>query len=293
VTGPRDVPRRRRGYLARACGLLLASALSTGPALAESPGVEEPSAPVISAEALQPTTAGEQRVVELNEQGSRLYAAGDYRRAVELFIQAYAVDRDPNLLFNIASCYEGLGDIEAALEKYHAFLDAPNADAEGRPRAESAIERLRSEAAATAAVEPPAPTPPPVAAIGAPVDRGPGGARWVPWVGLGGGAALGVLGTSLYLMGAADHAKVTDADGYGDDTSVIAMTRAEAHDLVSSGNMKKRMGVVTASAGGALITGYVVWWLLHRPDAAGASEASSIDLGVTPSGTRLTWSGSF
>jgi hypothetical protein len=34
------------------------------------------------------------------------------------------VDEDSNLLFNIASCYEALGDIEAALEKYRVFLAA-------------------------------------------------------------------------------------------------------------------------------------------------------------------------
>jgi tetratricopeptide repeat protein len=264
---------------------------------AESPTPDEPVAPPPTGEALQPASEAEQRVIDLNEQGSRLYAAGDYRRAVELFLQAYAVDQDPNLLFNIASCYEALGDTEAALEKYHAFLDAPKADVEGRPRAESAIERLRNEAPASA-VDPPVPTPAPVAAVASPLaPEEPEGAGWAPWVGLGGGAALGALGASLYLMGAADHAKVTKADGYDDPSTVVAMTRARARELVSSGNTKKRIGVITASAGGALLTGYVVWWLLHRPDATtDASErsgTSTIDLDVGPSAMRLDWSGSF
>jgi tetratricopeptide repeat protein len=283
---------QRRAPVAR---LLLAAALVVGrAAAADDPIAEEPAAPAVPEEALRPSTEAEQRVVDLNEQGSRLYAAGDYRRAVELFLQAYAVDQDPNLLFNIASCYEGLGDTEAALEKYHAFLEAPNADVEGRPRAEAAIERLRKEAAT--ASEPPAPAPPPAAPLARPSDPEPEDPGWVPWVGLGGGAALGVLGTSLYLMGAADHAQVTDADGYDDQGSVVAMTRAEAQDLVRSGNTKKRIGVITASAGGALVTGYVVWWLLHRPDTSDASDSagrSRIDLGVSASATRLTWSGSF
>src|SRR6188768_3442054 len=58
------------------------------------------------------------RAAELNESGARLYRARDYRQAIEKFIEAYAIDRDANLLFNIARCYEELGDTGAAIEKY-------------------------------------------------------------------------------------------------------------------------------------------------------------------------------
>src|SRR5688572_2447927 len=71
-------------------------------------------------------------VAQLNEEGAALYAARDYRRAIEKFIQAYAVDTDPNLLFNIARCYEELGDVDAAIEKYETFLKTPGADTRGR-----------------------------------------------------------------------------------------------------------------------------------------------------------------
>ena len=58
------------------------------------------------------------RVSELNEAGAKYYSARSYRRAIEKFIEAYAIDRDPNLLFNIARCYEELGETAAAIEKY-------------------------------------------------------------------------------------------------------------------------------------------------------------------------------
>src|SRR5512147_1101856 len=90
----------------------------------------EPGAPLDAG--VEPPAPGAERVVELNEQGNALYASGDYRRAAELFLQAHAIDEDPNLLFNIGSCYEALGDIDAALEKYRAFLASPDADPEGR-----------------------------------------------------------------------------------------------------------------------------------------------------------------
>jgi tetratricopeptide (TPR) repeat protein len=268
-------------WAARLCGRVslaaLGVAIASGSALAAEnspvpgPAPELPAAPPHAA-------SSDQRVVQLNEEGSALYAAGNYRRAVELFIQAYAVDQDPNLLFNIGSCYEGLGDVEAALEKYRAFLDAPNADPDGRPRAERAIERLTQAAAQPAPeerpVEPPAPIAPAPASMASPPEAGP--PSWAGWVGLGGGAVLGATGVTLYILGAADHAEVTNTSGYGDAGDVVSLTRAEADDLVRSGDTKKAIGVAAAATGGALLTGYLVWWLLDPPshDASPTLNAS-------------------
>src|SRR5688500_15364231 len=83
------------------------------------------SAPAIAAAQARPAAIGTQGstgVAQLNEEGAALYAARDYRRAIEKFIQAYAVDADPNLLFNIARCYEELGETDAAIEKYEVFV---------------------------------------------------------------------------------------------------------------------------------------------------------------------------
>jgi tetratricopeptide (TPR) repeat protein len=261
--------------------IAVVAALGSNSALAAEPPrtAEAPPASVLYNEPGR-APSGDQRVEQLNEQGSALYAAGDYRRAVEHFIEAYAVAQDPNLLFNIASCYEGLGDVDAALEKYRAFLDAPDADPEGRPRAERAIVRLTEASASPAAQETPAqaPAPPASAAVAPAAAADPRPPAWAAWVGLGGGAALGVTGAALYLLGAADHAEVTNASGYGDAGAVASMTRAEADELVHSGDVKKAVGVGVAAAGGALLTGYLVWWLLDRdPNDAPPSVQLSVD----------------
>lgn len=280
-------PRRGVAYRAAWLGRLwLAMALVPSSALAAEPSAApEPAAEQVRA------TSGDQRVVQLNEEGSALYAAGDYRRAVELFIQAYAVDQDPNLLFNIGSCYEGLGDAEAALEKYRAFLGAPNADPEGRPRAERAIERL-TRAAVTP--EPEArPTDPPAEVVTSPPPPVPseaGPPAWAGWVGLGGGAALGAAGAALYLLGAADHADVTSADGYGDSGDVVSLTRAEARARVRSGDTKKAVGFAAAATGGALLTGYLVWWLLDRPSGEGSP---TLNAAADESSARVSFAGTF
>src|SRR5450755_434243 len=87
-----------------------------------------------------------------------LFRAADYRHALERFLQAATIDQDSNLLFNIARCYEMLGDRDAAIEKYEAFLAKPDADSQGKVRANEAIRALRDANArnAAASAAPPA-----------------------------------------------------------------------------------------------------------------------------------------
>src|SRR4029077_7056180 len=82
-------------------------------------------------------------VAKLNEDGMALYRARDYRHAVEKFLHAEALDQDPNLLYNIARCYEMLGERAAAIEKSEAFLAKPDAAPQGKRRAWDAIRALR------------------------------------------------------------------------------------------------------------------------------------------------------
>jgi tetratricopeptide (TPR) repeat protein len=250
-----------------------------------------------AADALPP--GGSERVVQLNEEGSALYAAGDYRRAAERFLRAHAVDEDPNLLFNIASCYEALGDIDAALEKYRAFLAAPNADPEGRPRAEQAIARLSAPASPDPVeqLSPPAvPAPSPVALPQGPADARAVDVGWVPWAGLGGGVVLGALGATFYWMGAANHSQVADTPGFDDPDSVARITRGRADDLVHSGDTKKALGLAAASAGAALIVGSVVWWLVDPSPVdrvQSSSSAAGFELTLNPSERAVHFSTAF
>ena len=290
--------RQRRAAAGRPGGLrlvLLACLMAGSAAAQETDGAEAPPS-------AQPSP-GDARVVELNERGSSLYAEGDYRRAVELFLQAYAVDGDPNLLFNIAACYEGLGDRDGAIEKYRAFLADPNADPEGRPRAEGAIARLLANEGAQppqAPLEPlvataatPAASPPVASAASAATPAGPASStpRWLPWAALGGGAALGVAGVSIYMLGVADHREVTDASGYDDPNAVVHSSRESAEALVESGDTKKVVGATTAALGGAVILGYFLWRAFESSDEQGSGPP--VDVALSPSAASLAWSGRF
>jgi tetratricopeptide (TPR) repeat protein len=241
-------------------------------------------------------------VAQLNEEGAALYAARDYRRAIEKFIQAYAVDTDPNLLFNIARCYEELGDVDAAIEKYETFLKTPGADTRGRQRARESLAALRQARDNGSAAEVPATHPKSSALAEAEETPAPSDAeagdhgRALPWVVLGGAGLFAAVGTTFYLLGASDHSKVTDARGYGDGGAVASMTRRRADDLVSSGDTKKLIGGVSFGLAGALAATYVVL-LVSADDESPAEPAPTPSLGfsLAPSsdGTSLLVQGSF
>jgi hypothetical protein len=233
--------------------------------------------------------------VALNEQGADYYSLGEYRRAVEKFIQAYALERDPNLLFNIANCYERLGDREAAVEKYDAFLAAPDLDPQGRLRAEQALTRLAlpaPPASDDALASPPSAT---LVEDSASVDGASTFETVLPWAVLGSGAVISGVGLSLYLLGSRDHQEVTSAPAFGDPTRVTSMTRDRALDLVRSGNTKKTLGVTGLVLGGLAMAGVaaVVGWDYAMGDATQETSAPRLALSPDNGGATVSVVGSF
>jgi len=240
-----------------------------------------------------PDAAASARIAELNETGARAYAERNYRTAIEKFVEAYAIDHDPNLLFNIARCYEKLGDLGAAIEKYEAFVAAPGADTEGRIKAKESLtelEHLREQGGVTPREEratggesaPPA----------AEASDGSGSTFNVwPWVTLGAGVVVTGVGATFYALGASDHAQVTDAAGYNDPSVVYPMTRAEAQGYVDSGNTKKLVGGIGLGLGGALIATGVV--LLVTGKGAEPAQTASFTLAPSTEGVVAGYSGRF
>ena len=245
--------------------------------------------PVRAAEpqaARESDVSNDARVSALNEAGAKHYEKRNYRLAIESFIEAYAIDHDPNLLFNIARCYEELGETAAAIEKYTTFVESPGADAEGRVRAEASLRALKH-----------------LSADAAPAGRGRESAEpkrdqgesepeteqhrgisplW-KWSTLGGGVVLTGVGATLYVLGARDHSQVTSAPGYGDPSSVYPMTRDEAQSLVDSGDTKKLIGGIGMGLGSALVATSVVLFL-----TGGSTEESNVALSILPTSRDVT-----
>jgi len=238
-------------------------------------------------------------VQKLNEEGMALYRARDYRHAVEKFLHAQALDQDPNLLFNIARCYEMLGERGAAIEKYEAFLSKPDADPQGKRRASEAIRAMRQARETTGAAGPAPPAP--SAAVGA-ADRGEAERRpdtlpaapaassadssfWnARLVTLGAGVLVTAAGAVAYALGVSDHNKVTGSAGYGMPAQIDPLTEAQARKLVDSGNTKKLVGEITMGAGGALLITSAILYAVHAVGGR-VPETSTVSLRVAPSTT--------
>src|SRR5262249_17073896 len=135
----------------------------------------------------------------LFDKSEQRFQEGRFQEAVELLLQAYALDPSPVLLYNVARAYEGLGDLPHAIEGYRRYLDSDPqtedraaierriATREQQQRDREALERQR----ATPVSESPPPAPRSVSPV--------------PWIfgavglaGVGVGIVLGVLAQSRH-----------------------------------------------------------------------------------------------
>jgi hypothetical protein len=238
--------------------------------------------------------AGSARISELNEAGARAYSGRNYRAAIERFVEAYAIDHDPNLLFNIARCYEKLGEIDAAVEKYEAFLAAPGADTEGRIKARVSLTELSRLRAQGAGASDPAPQ---TEGSSAPSEtQAPASAARhtvLTWTALGAGLLATGFGATFYALGVHDHRQVTSAAGFADPTRVYPMTRSEAQAYVSSGDTKKLVGGVGLGLGGALLATSLVLLLTGSEHEPRATDSAALALTPAHGGLLVGYSGRF
>jgi tetratricopeptide (TPR) repeat protein len=242
---------------------------------------------------------------KLSEEGLFLYKGRDYRHAIEKFLQAFALDPDPNLLFNTARCYEAMGDNDNALEKYEAFLSKPDADPQGKRRATDAVRALREAKEAPSPIVPPvakAPSATPaVEAAGspaaakalAPAPQAEGSSSTAAIVTLSAGVVSLAAGAVAYALGRSDHNKVTGAAGYGMMGQVDPMTEGQAQALVDSGKTKKLIGVIGMGLGGALVATSAALFMFGSHDEM--KEPGKVAIGIAPTGDggRLLLQGRF
>ena len=139
--------------------LVTASLLLTGP---------------IAPSVVHAAPAAEESFDTLTEQAAEKYSDGDYDGAIALFERAYALDPEPNILFNIGRIYEESGNYEDAIVYYERFISEPQVDLDAkqvaldrRDLARAVVEIQKKDAepkpAETTPVETtPVETPPPV-----------------------------------------------------------------------------------------------------------------------------------
>lgn len=82
------------------------------------------------------------KAAELFRSSAEAYRQGNFKGTVDLLKEAYALDPQPVMLYNLGRAYEGLGDINAAMDAYKRYL-AADPKAPDRPSIEQRIATLQ------------------------------------------------------------------------------------------------------------------------------------------------------
>lgn len=227
------------------------------------------------------------------DQGSLLYQDKKYTEALEEFFIGYLIDPQPDFLYTIGQVYRAKGDCGNAIEAYRSYLrtDPPAAKAS---KAKQNLERCEADPNA-------GPTDPEAlpkakgslmggGAVGKACPPGAGGPRRVKawyqdWLAdsmmVGGLLGLGV-GGFLYTGARSDLSAAADPGRYPDHASFQA--------AVESAKGKQTAGILTATAGGALVTAALLRWMLHdeveggdepavMPSAGGGEDSAMLFIG--------------
>jgi hypothetical protein len=126
--------------------------------------------PLAPAPARAEQGGAEEQAVAHHERGLELYQASQYADAAREFEAAHALLAAPENLFNLARCYERLGDLPRAIAMFEQYVQA-DLPPDRRARGQAELERLR------AAVGGAAPQPAPGAEVDLVVVSEPAGAE--------------------------------------------------------------------------------------------------------------------
>lgn len=237
---------------ARACvALALVTGLSTPRAAL--------AAPPTHAQPAKEASPEKARAAELFQKSAGAYLKGDFARAIALLDEAYALDPQPVLVYNLARAHEGLGHLDESISLYEKYLsqDPTSADRGAIEQRVTTLKRQRDEKLALAkekaAVETEKERVERERARQEADDR-PKPRSVAPYIVGGVGVASVVTGA---IFGAMASGKESDAQAEPVQTTAI--------DLRDSGKSFATISNITFIAGGALVAAGVVWWILDTP----------------------------
>lgn len=125
--------------------LLISTTLIAGPVhAAPAEATPPPADPATTPSSSTAPSSSTPTAAELSDQAVARFKAKDYDTAVGLFEQAYALDPNPNYLFNIGRVYEEKGDLKKAVEFYQRFVKEPGVQIESRDRAAQRLRVLKA-----------------------------------------------------------------------------------------------------------------------------------------------------
>jgi len=176
-------------------------------------------------------------IAALATRGMELVSAERYDEAIRVYLEAYALEPLAAILYNIAFVYDKKLDApKRAATYYQQYIDAPDADDEGKLRA---YERLRIlEARIRLAAPPP---PPPKPSLSAQAVGG--------WVSTMTGAALILTGATFSALAYSTHSEFEETD----DITAREALRDEGEFRAVMGDVTLGVGLTAVAAGVTLL----------------------------------------
>ena len=228
--------------------------------------------------------------------GLDAFAAERFADAVRDFREAHAISHRPELMFNIARAEAEAGTLTGAIEALTLFRDAgaPGFDREAleqqiRTLETQRAEQTRREEAARVQNTPAPPPPPEVRTVIEP--------RWIrvehrhstlnavgPWVTLGVGAAVGIVGIIQGVSASSSVGLLNDVNRGQVPWS------ASAQDARSGAPGQVTTATVLGGVGGAMVLGGAIWLILRGRGERHEVRTDPV-LGIAPSGIGLSLSG--
>jgi tetratricopeptide (TPR) repeat protein len=216
----------------------------------------------------------------LVQDGMNHYRNREYDEAVQKFEAAYAINQQPELIYNVARAHEKAPRRDQAIQAYERFLSLPGSTADLRAKALASVEALRREKEAMERSRQPRDT-----GGGSVVPPGSGGgvvtrppketSRTLEWVLIGGGAAVAATGAifGVLALQANSDFKTLKADGADRATLEDKKSTVDNNALVA--DVMIGVGAVSIIAGAImyLTTGHddgdVAVGPVFGPDQAG------------------------
>lgn len=233
-------------------------------------------APVTPPTTPPPSAAAHARAAELFKKSVETYRSGDFNKTIDLLNEAYALEPQSVLLYNLARAHEGIGNNDAAIETYEKFLaQEPNAKDRGAIEQRLAtLRRQRDERLALEKRSTAQPTPQPVEPP--PVERAPHRRSVLPYVVGGVGVAGLAAGAVFGLM----------ANSKRDD-AVAAPGQRDAIDLEDQAKSRATLSNVSFVVGGVLLAAGVTWWVLDLGASKKSASVAPVRVGLGAGLIRL------
>lgn len=196
----------------------------------------------------------------LVQEGMSYYRVRQYEQAIEKFEAAYALNAQPELIYNIARAYEKSLKRDEAVAAYDRFLRLEGTTADLRSKALNAQTALRREKAALQSareVQMSPPRPPPgqgspgsAATVTQPAKDPP--SRTLEWVLVGGGAALAATGAVFGVLALQANSDFDDRKAAGADRAELQDQKTKADNHALAADVLIGAGVLSAAAGAIL-----------------------------------------